>query len=66
MWKIWHKHTNSTWDITTVTSITETSKIEVGLTAVLPKIVGDEISLYINPAATKLNSLDKEKFSIWK
>lgn len=53
-----------TGDTTTVTQSTETSKIEVGLTAVvLPKIVGDEISLYINPAATKLNSLDKEKFS---
>lgn len=49
---------------TTVTQSTETSKIEVGLTAVvLPKIVGDEISLYINPASTKLNSLEKETFS---
>lgn len=53
-----------TGDATTVTQSTETSKIEVGLTAVvLPKIVGDEISLYFNPASTKLNSLVKEKFS---
>ncbi|WP_152632632.1 hypothetical protein [Aliarcobacter butzleri] len=53
-----------TGDTTTVTQSTETSKIEVGLTAVvLPKIVGDEISLYINPASTKLDDLTKEKFS---
>ena len=53
-----------TGDTTTVTQSTETAKIEVGLTAViLPKIVGDEISLYINPASTKLNSLEKESFS---
>lgn len=53
-----------TGDDTTITQSTETSKIEVGLTAViLPKVVGDEISLYINPASTKLNSLTKEKFS---
>lgn len=53
-----------TGDTTTITQSTETSKIEVGLTAVvLPKIVGDEISLYFNPASTKLNSLVKEKFS---
>lgn len=53
-----------TGDATTVTQSTETAKLEVGLTAViLPKIVGDEISLYINPASTKLNSLSKETYS---
>lgn len=48
----------------TVTQSTETSKLSVGLSAVvLPKIVGDEISLYINPASTRLNSMTKEKYS---
>lgn len=49
---------------TSITQSTETAKLEVGLTAVvLPKIIGDEISLYINPASTKLNELKKETFS---
>lgn len=53
-----------TGDTTTLTQSTQTSKIEVGLTAVvLPKIVGDEISVYINPASTRLNSMEKEKYS---
>lgn len=48
----------------TVTQSTQTSKLSVGLSAVvLPKIVGDEISLYINPASTRLNSMTKEKYS---
>ena len=48
----------------TVTQSTETSKLSVGLSAVvLPKIIGDEISLYINPASTRLNSMTKEKYS---
>lgn len=46
------------------TQSTETDTLSVGLSAmVLPKIVGEYISLYINPQVRTLNSLEKQKFS---